>query len=278
MQSQIVLVLSALTLAIVSNLFGESGYTWLAEQQNGEYLHDRIAPPPGYRRLAVSQGSFAAWLRGLPLRPQETPVRLFDGRLKTRQDAVFAVVDIDVGSRDLQQCADAIIRLRAEYLWSAGFSDRIAFNFTSGHAARWPDWRAGLRPVVKGSDVSWISSCKADSSYASFRRYLDRVFIYAGSYSLARELQVVTNPDSLLPGDVFIQGGFPGHAVLVADVAENEQGERVFLLLQSYMPAQDIHILTNPANNFSAWYTARRQGTIVTPEWTFSFKDIRRFP
>ena len=50
-------------------------------------------------------------------------------------------------------------------------------------------------------------------------------------------------------GDVFIKGGFPGHAVVVLDMAENDRtGQRVFLLAQSYMPAQDIHIMKNPTN------------------------------
>ena len=46
-------------------------------------------------------------------------------------------------------------------------------------------------------------------------------------------------------GDVFIQGGFPGHAIIVVDLAENEVGEKCFLVAQSYMPAQEIHVLKN---------------------------------
>ena len=48
---------------------------------------------------------------------------------------------------------------------------------------------------------------------------------------------------SLQPGDVFIKGGSPGHAVIVVDVAIYPQtGKTVFLLAQSYMLAQQIHI------------------------------------
>jgi len=40
-----------------------------------------------------------------------------------------------------------------------------------------------------------------------------------------------------------IRAGSPGHAMLVVDVAEDERGRRIYLLAQSYMPAQDIHIV-----------------------------------
>ena len=77
-------------------------------------------------------------------------MRLFDGREKSYQGGAFAVIDIDVGSTDLQQCAEAVIRLRAGYLLQAGCADRIAFDFTSGYRVYWSDWRAGHRPVVSG--------------------------------------------------------------------------------------------------------------------------------
>ncbi|MFH1279904.1 MAG: DUF4846 domain-containing protein [Candidatus Eisenbacteria bacterium] len=270
-------VAAVLLLSLPSSPGAAPGHPWLRGPANPDSPAKRIPPPTGYERLPGGDRSFASWLRGLPLRKPGTPVRLFDGREKSYQGGVFAAVDIDVGSKDLQQCADAVIRLRAEYLLAAGCADRIAFDFTSGHPARWSDWRAGQRPVVSGNEVSWILRARPDSSYASFRNYLNSVFTYAGSYSLARELQAVADPSQVLPGDVFIQGGFPGHAVLVADVAEGVQGRRVFLLVQSYMPAQDIHVLLNPNDGGSPWFPALRQGSLVTPEWTFSYTDLRRF-
>ena len=76
---------------------------------------------------------------------------------------------------------------------------------------------------------------------------MDTVFAWAGTHSLERELKPAALA-GIAAGDVFIKGGFPGHAVLVADVVENRAtGEKRFLLLQSYMPAQDIHVLKNPA-------------------------------
>jgi hypothetical protein len=206
-------------------------------------------------------------------------VRLYDGRLKPNQDAQFAVVDIDVGARDLQQCADAVIRLRAEYLYSVGKFDPIHFNFTSGERADFTKWAEGYRPRVKGSAVTWAKAAQKDSSYPNFRKYLDSVFTYAGSASLSAELAPVENVTEMRIGDVFIAGGFPGHAVIVVDMAVNKKtGKKFFMLAQSYMPAQDMHVLKNPADPAaSPWYPLEFGDSLPTPEWVFRKTDLKRF-
>jgi hypothetical protein len=252
-------------------------YPWLTGE-NAEALWQRIPPLPGLTRVSPEPGSFGDWLRNLPVKPGRPPVRLFNGRLKVNQDTHHAVVAIDVGHRDLQQCADAIIRLRAEYLWAAGCANSIAFRFTSGDPATWRAWKAGFRPSVQDSSVMWARAAPADDTYASFRSYLETVFTYAGSASLERELEPVADPARPEIGDVFIQGGFPGHAVIVVDVAEGRRGGRWFLLAQSFMPAQEIHILENPSDLSSPWYQAQASGRLDTPEWTFNHEDLHRFP
>lgn len=240
----------------------------------GDTVAERFAPPAGFARVEVGDGTFGAWLRRLPLKPGRPMVRLYDGLPKPNPFVHVAVVDLDVGERDLQQCADAVIRLRAEYLLEAGRDDEIAFRFTSGDEARWDAWREGMRPSVSGSRVTWSRTAAPDASYESFRRYLDVVFTYAGSRSLARDLAKVDDPAGVEIGDVFVQGGSPGHAVIVVDVAGNGAGERRFLLAQSYMPAQEIHVLKGPDG---PWYPARSSGVLETPEWTFRYEDLRRF-
>lgn len=257
-----------------------SGRRVSPESTDGESaapLRSRIPTPPGFDRLPVAPGSFGAWLRELPVRPGRPAVHLHDGRLKTNQTAHFVVLDVDVGSRDLQQCADAVIRLRSEFLFAGPCEDDIAFDFTSGDTARWTEWRDGVRPNVDGNRVTWQRVAEPDGSYASFREYLETVFTYAGSASLEQELIAVEDPSRPELGDVFIEGGFPGHAVLVIDVAQNAAGERVFLLAQSYMPAQDIHILRS-FDRRNPWYPARSDGVLSTPEWNFHYRHLRRFP
>jgi hypothetical protein len=54
-------------------------------------------------------------------------------------------------------------------------------------------------------------------------------------------------------------------------------GQQVYLLAQSYMPAQEIQLLINPNNaSISPWYELKNE-TIETPEWTFEPVDLRRF-
>ena len=265
-------VLGAATVAV-----GDERYRWSAPGSTAARLSDAVAPPHGFQRIAVEPGSFGAWLRGLPMKKAGSPVRLYMGAIKPRQDVHVAVIDIDVGRRDLQQCADAIMRLRAEWLFAARRAHAIAFDYTGGGRVPFARWARGERPSETGK--RWSKRGSADASYNSLRKYLTQVFIYAGSYSLARELEPVRS-STVEIGDVFIKGGFPGHAVLVVDVVQRPStGERRFLLVQSYMPAQDIHVLKNPASSDgSPWYDARFGWPLATPEWTFPMGSHKRWP
>jgi len=249
-----------LALTLTTPAFGEQRYTWHASQTtNQRTLAEAIAPPTGYVREPMPTSSWATWLRGLPMKAPNSPVLLYSGSKKWRQDAHVGVIDIDVGKRDLQQCADAIMRLRAEWLYAKKRQPRIAFNNTKGEPMVFPR--------------------KNSASYAAFRKYMVRVFAYAGTYSLERELKPKSVADIAI-GDVFIKGGFPGHAILVVDVAiQPETRRKKFLLLQSYMPAQDMHILKNPNDpSGSPWYDVVPDARLVTPEWEFAKEALRTWP
>lgn len=219
-----------------------------------------IPLPPGYHRLPVSGDSFCAWLRRIPLKKDRT-VYLFDGTRKRNQDAQFAVLDVTVGHTDLQQCADAVMRLRAEYLYASG--DFRDIEFRTGQDVR----------------LNFAAWSKGDRTRHSFERYLNTVFTYCGTWSLERQLRPRPYRD-LCPGDVLIKGGFPGHAMLVVDAVEDAHGHRIYLLAQSYMPAQDIHIVIDPDNpGISPWYADDPSKSMVnTPEWTFTTNQLRTWP
>lgn len=217
-------------------------------------------------------------MRNLPLKPACTLVRHYDGSVKGYQDGVYAVVDMEIGTRDLLQCADAVMRLRAEYLWHDKKYDQIHFNFTSGFRADYVKWAKGYRIRVKGNDVTWYRWAGEDYSYSSFRNYMDVVFTYAGTASLSKEL-VPVEVQGLQIGDIFIVGGHPGHAMIVVDIAFDKSGNKAILVAQSYMPAQDIHMVTNLMNkNISPWYIVNDQTRSISfPEYYFKINQIMRF-
>jgi hypothetical protein len=254
-------------------------YRWLSRYDPAQALANRIAPPEDYARPPAAPGTFAHWLRGLPLKPGRPDVLLHNGQKKGNQEAHHAVVDMDVGTKDLQQCADAIMRLRAEYLLASGRGGEIKFRTGTGFWLEWPRWEAGERPVFAGRG-SWRPSGPPDSNYRNFRAYVDKVFEYVGTASLSPQLQPVVRAADMRIGDVFIKPGSPGHAVLVVDMAEHPAGgKKVFLLAQSYMPAQEMHVLRNPADlELSPWYDLDFGPELRTPEWTFQAGALRRFP
>lgn len=242
-------------------------------------IASRFTEPKGFIRITVEEGSFASYLRNFKLLPVGEKVHLYDGSVKWSQDLHASILNIDVGNRDLQQCADAVMRLRAEYLYAQQNYDKIAFNFTNGWKFEYNKWREGNNLIVKGNNTSWKPSENLKTSYKDFRKYLDKVFMYAGTLSLSKELKSKTL-ESINIGDVLIQGGSPGHAVLVMDVCKNEDtGDKAFMLAQSYMPAQQIHVLKNTENQkASPWYLLSEiRDQIVTPEWAFYKTDLKEF-
>lgn len=211
-----------------------------------------IPPPDGYERKTFADGSFGNWLRNLKLKKNNT-VYLYNGTVKPNQSAQFAVLDISVGDRDLQQCADAAMRLRAEYLFEKKAYDQIRFVDNEGGVYRF----------------------KAPFSRHNFDSYLARVFGMCGTASLSKQMRTI-EAGELKPGDLLLKGGFPGHAVMIVDMAINSSGEKMYLLAQSYMPAQDIHVLVNPNDEkHSPWYSINSEQIIETPEWTFTSSQLK---
>lgn len=266
-------------MTLTAYAFAAPTYPWLTTPPDAaNSLARRISVPRGCQRVTVPADSYAEWLRNLPLRPGCPPVHLYDGQVKYPSDIHAAVVKLDVGSRDLQQCADTVIRLRAEYLFSRKQTAAIHFNFTSGFRADYAKWTAGYRVSVHGNRVSWVKTARPDASHAAFRSYLDTVFTYAGSASLNKEM-VSVKADNMQIGDVFIRPGFPGHASNVVDMAVDlRTGKKYFLLAEGFMPAQEMHLLKNPSNpRLSPWYPLDFGPTLNTPEYTFQRSELKRF-
>jgi hypothetical protein len=253
------------------------------QQNNNNTLHVQqklsdIPLPKGYKRITTNSNSFTAYSRSISLKSDNT-VYLFNGIKKGNQAAQYAVLNIDVGNKDLQQCADAAIRLRAEYLFAQNRYADIKFQFTNGFLCDFEHYANGHRVAISGNNCNWVKRTGRSYKHATLREYLDLVYSYAGTKSLYNQIKSVPFSE-IEPGDVLLQKREPyGHAVTVMDVAYNPQTkDTIFLLSQSYMPAQDIHILRNPMNEgLSPWYSVNGSDIIETPEWTFTKHDLKEF-
>ena len=254
------------TITVQSSIINEEGKT----------IKERFRTPEGYQKAETD--GFGNYLRSLKLKPHGSSVRYFNGETKPNRNVYAAVVDMEIGNKDLQQCADAVMRLRGEYLFHSKQYDQLHFKFTNGFVADYNRWRQGNRISVSGNNVSWTQGGAADDGYPNFRKYMDMVFTYAGTLSLSRELKPVAYKD-MKPGDVFIKGGSPGHAVIVVDMAQTRLGEKVYLLAQSYMPAQETQVLLNPSDpDLSPWYELNETDRIIeTPELMFTAEELKRF-
>ena len=244
---------------------------------SGMTLAERINPPSGFTRPASDSKELVSFLRNLPLKKSGSKVLLYNGKPKANQEDHAAVFDLSLSSRDLQQCADSAIRIYAEYYWSVGAYDQIAFHLTNGFYMEYTKWRDGYRLKVDGNEVSWYKAKTYNDTHEELLNYLDMVFAYAGTLSLASECEQIT-VEELMPGDLFLQGGSPGHCVVVVDMVTDAQGNKCYLLAQGYMPAQEFHVLKNPLHPEDPWYYASEiTFPFDTPAWQFKEGSLYRF-
>lgn len=242
----------------------------------GTTLETRIHAPEGYARTEAEEGSLAVFLRGYSLKEDGSPVLLYNGRKKGNQSAHQVVFTLPIEAENLQQCADSVMRIYAEYFYLSGQQERISFHFTNGFPAEYAKWRDGGRIQVEGNDASWVQSASYDDSYECFQKYLRMVFTYAGTLSMEAESSEIALSE-LQIGDVFLKGGSPGHVVMVVDLCENGEGQKAFLLGQGYMPAQEFHVLKNPLHEGDPWYYEEEVSyPFETPEYVFAEGSLRR--
>jgi len=237
-------------------------------------LESRFAPPAGFERMGVARDSFGGWLRTLPLAAAHQPVRANDGRVLIRANHRYlaAVSTLDIGKRDLQQCADAIMRLHAEWLWSRGRAAEASYP-TGATPIPWTRYLRGEIPHPVGRTFRWRARKPQANDHGSYRRYLDVVFSWANTGSLALRSAKPARAD-VRPGDFFVLAGSPGHAVLLLDVARHPDGRVVALIGQSFMPAQSFQVLR--PGTAATWFALHDDG-VDTPYWErFPWSSLRR--
>ncbi len=228
----------------------------------GNNINSRFEVPKGFKREMYSPHSFENYLQNLSLKKNGSLTHLFDGSVKENRRIYLAVVDLPIGNKDLHQCADGVMRLRAEYLFLQKRYNDISFLTASGKQLNYVTWLNGREP-----------------NKTNFWNYLEALFNVANTTSLNEQLK--SKPIQKLEiGDVFIypwQGRMYGHAIIVVDKCVNSEGKVKFMLAQSFTPAQEIEILDNPNDQGSPWYDLDFGETLDTPQIDFSKNQLKRF-
>lgn len=251
-----------------SNLINKDGFA----------IKSRVNVPKGYKRVVYRKGSFQDYLRNYKLKPSGTKIINYDNSEYFWQQGHIGILDVPVPKNGLQQCADALIRIRSEYLWDSNRKDEIGFNFTSGHYCSWTKYAEGYRPKIKGNKVTFHKMASKNHSKANFYKYLNLIYTYSGTLSLYHELHKINNVKNLKIGDMLIVGGSPGHIVMICDEVVNTQGDKLFLLFQGNTPAQSVHLVKNlEDHNISPWYHLQKDAVIPVSNYTFYDSKFVRF-
>lgn len=219
--------------------------------------------PAGYTRVAAEKGSFAAWLRALPLKERGAKVHVYkDRKVANYQWLSAAVVDMPLLSND-EQCADVCMRLRAEYLFSKGQYAKISFV------------------ALNGEKLTYTGG----NNRKAFELYMRNVFGRCNTTSLRKTLQE-RDLEDLQIGDIFV---YPhrkvagqnrlGHAVIVADMAVNKyNGKKLFLLVEGNTPAREIHVLRNLYRFRNPWFVLDEDAESMRLNvFRFEADDLRHF-
>jgi hypothetical protein len=241
-------------------------------------IASRVNAPKGFKRANYAKGSFQDYIRHYKLKPFGSKIINYDASEYYWQKGHIGILDVSVPKNGLQQCADALIRIRSEYLWDNNRKDEIGFNFTSGHYCSWSKYAKGFRPKVNGNKVTFHKTAVSDYSKSNFYKYLNLIYTYSGTLSLYQELESITNVEALQIGDMLILGGSPGHIVMLADQVTNKKGENLFLLIQGNTPAQSVHLVKNLEDNaLSPWYDLKLDAVIPVSNFTFYNSKFARF-
>lgn len=232
---------------------------FLLPAANAETVREAFPPPGGAERLPAD--AFGTWLGHLPLRPVGTTALTWDGRGVRGHPG--RVVDLPLVPGDLQQCADSALRLRAE--WQRELGQTPSFHATSGDPMPWVRYAAGERGVARGNDLQWVPG--GDGTWEG---WLVNLFTYAGSASLhSHDTVPAAEPRA---GHVVVQPGFPGHVVVLLDVARTADGRLWVLVGEGFMPAMDFHVEQGPYHGWWPW-----KDGVDLPHWDLTGRGARAF-
>ena len=231
-KKRILKVLGCLLLLGVVAAGGVWWYSQTSNPWNAKTIGD-ISAPIGYSRVEAPQGSYAAWLRELPLKKKGSKVKLYTGGNAHYQWLSTGVIDLPMLS-NAEQCADMTMRLRSEYLFSQGRYSEIRFTDVNGKRLQY----------------------HGGGSRKALEKYLRNAYGCCSTFSVSRE----TKPrkiSEVQPGDMLVYPARKlegmGHALIVVDVAR--KGKKVAIMCaEGNTPAREAHIVRNLNPLENPWF------------------------
>jgi len=257
-----------LTLIILLSLFFFEGFTQEAEYGKNckeitwaPTICNYFTPANGYERKEVDK--FGVFYRIFAIVITEGILHTGE-KLNGFGSKYAAIFDYPIGKKDLHQCADAAIYMRTTFL-NGGLGMRkpseIKWHYTDGTNLSYQDF---------------LNKNNLENGKEGFFSYMENIFIYAGTWSIENYDTKSVSIEKLKIGDMMVEGGFPGHIVSIVDIIENDIGEKLYMLSQSFMPAQSNHILLD--DDGDVWFDLNKYDDIIpTPDWTFNKNSFRRF-
>jgi hypothetical protein len=239
----------------------------------GTTIETRFTLPEGYKRVPVQKNSYAYFLRRLPMLPYDAVSN--NSPPESQHVGALNLYPMNNMLKEIQLC----VRLRGEYFFRREQYDKIGFSIVNFQRVFYREFVEGLMMTIGDKSYSTKQRLGVER-YSSFNGYLGFVFINSDINTTLLDVQSVFIND-IMPGDMFIQSGSSGGAVIVLDVAYNPStGDRIFLLAKNHKPARVAYVLVNPKERWSGspWYKVKTEGDkIVTPEFVFYKHDLRRF-
>lgn len=213
-----------------------------------------IPAPKGYERV---EGSYADFMRNLPLKAKGSKVQLYTGGDANFQWLSAAVIDLPLLS-NWEQCADMTMRLRSEYLFSKKRYSDIHFQDVNGNRLQ---YRGG-------------------ASRRALEKFLKRAYGSCSTYSVSRETE--PRPISeVQPGDVLVYPARKlegmGHALFVVDVAR--KGKKVAIMCaEGNTPAREAHIVRNLNPLSNPWFFFDGdESTLWVSVFNFGSRELRHY-
>ncbi len=253
-------------------------YPWKVGYDPEETLFGRIPEPFAFERQPLEAGSFAAWLRYLPLLPGKPDLLRFNGALSSHQQAYYAILDVPIGNQDAVHGVEAALLLKSLYMLSHGDESAISILLNSGAAVSYAQWQQGYRFVSRGNEVFWEQGPRRGTGWQDVLDFLVSAFPLTNTGAL-REVTVKIPPAELTNGSMLFHDAASGHVVIVLDVAIHPQtGDKLFLLAQGFTPAHQLHVLVNPKDpTISPWYRLYPDQTLETPLYIFHYGLLRHW-